>query len=241
MQVIVKHKIEDELILPINYNHILQSVIYSHINNGDSSYQNLHNEGYQFGKRNYRLIVFSFLRGKYKISGKQIIFYDEIEFEIRSPEVRFICQVAESIKKNGLTYGKQHFQDIEVLLQDYEIECNEIRISPVTPICVYSTQKDTYTKYYNPWEEEFYRKIQDNFIRKYEAYYHIKPQTSVELLPAKIVQKDKFVTRYKNTYITGWYGEFILKGERKYLNFLYQAGLGSKNSQGLGMFRVIGE
>ena len=37
MQVIVKHKIEDELILPINYNHILQSVIYSHINNGDSS------------------------------------------------------------------------------------------------------------------------------------------------------------------------------------------------------------
>ena len=39
--------------------------------------------------------------------------------------------------------------------------------------------------------------------------------------------------------ISGWYGEYYLVGKRKYLDFLYQTGLGSKNSQGFGMFDVI--
>ena len=33
-------------------------------------------------------------------------------------------------------------------------------------------------------------------------------------------------------------GEYELIGEPKYLDFLYQTGLGSKNAQGFGMFEV---
>ena len=54
----------------------------------------------------------------------------------------------------------------------------------------------------------------------------------------KITAKDKFVTRYKNFYISGWFSEYRLEGNRKHLDFLYQAGLGSKNSQGFGMYEI---
>ena len=56
---------------------------------------------------------------------------------------------------------------------------------------------------------------------------------------AKNSSTRKIVTRYKGSYINAWYGTFQLKGKRKYLDFLYQTGVGSKNSQGFGMFEII--
>ncbi len=51
--------------------------------------------------------------------------------------------------------------------------------------------------------------------------------------------KDKVIAKYKGFYLDGWKGRYKLKGKRKYLNFLYQVGLGAKNAQGFGMFKVI--
>ena len=53
-----------------------------------------------------------------------------------------------------------------------------------------------------------------------------------------ILEKDKYLTKYKGFFINGWKGIYQLSGERKYLDFLYQTGLGAKNSQGFGMFDV---
>ena len=39
--------------------------------------------------------------------------------------------------------------------------------------------------------------------------------------------------------LTAYSGTYELFGERKYLDFLYQTGLGSKNSQGFGMFEIM--
>ena len=63
--------------------------------------------------------------------------------------------------------------------------------------------------------------------------------TAIKIQPIQISAKDKFVTKYKQSYITGWYGIYKLIGERKYLDFLYQVGLGGKNSQGFGMFELL--
>ena len=37
----------------------------------------------------------------------------------------------------------------------------------------------------------------------------------------------------------GYKGVYKLEGERKYLDFLFQVGLGSKCSQGFGMFDIL--
>ena len=50
--------------------------------------------------------------------------------------------------------------------------------------------------------------------------------------------KDKYFTKYKNFFIEAWYGLYLLEGNADYLSFLYDAGLGSKNAQGFGMFEI---
>ena len=240
MQLIIRHKVPDGLSLPINYNHILQSMIFRHLKSDDGNYHTIHDCGAKFSKRVYKLFVFSLIRGRYHRKGRQIIFEDTIEYEVRSPEARLIQVLANSIKEHGIFYGETHFDDIELEVRDYEVESDQIRIRMTSPVCVYSTESESgFTHYYAPEDAEFAQMIQDNFLRKYQAYCGVTPQEGIEIIPTKVTERDKFITRYKNTYINGWNGEYLLKGKRKYLDFLYQTGIGSKNAQGFGMFQIV--
>ena len=57
-------------------------------------------------------------------------------------------------------------------------------------------------------------------------------------MPLKVGRRDKYVTKYKGFYLSAWLGEYQLTGPRKNLDFLYQTGLGCRNSQGFGMFEI---
>ena len=93
--------------------------------------------------------------------------------------------------------------------------------------------------YYNPDESEFYEAVAQNFYRKYQACYGVRPHTLISLMKVDDGSMKKFVTNYQGNYIIGWFSRFRLCGERKYLDFLYQAGLGEKNAQGFGMFEIL--
>ena len=61
----------------------------------------------------------------------------------------------------------------------------------------------------------------------------------MRIIPYRVRTRDRIVTNYKGQYITAYKGQYVLAGERKYLDFMYQAGLGAKNAQGFGMFDII--
>ena len=56
--------------------------------------------------------------------------------------------------------------------------------------------------------------------------------------PAELIQNHRIVSRFKRSTIVSYGGSYVLRGNGKLINFLYDAGLGSKNSQGLGMFNI---
>ena len=240
MQLKVSHKIQNELVLPLNYHHILQAIIYKSLGKSYGYNNFVHDTGFQFDNRKFKMFTFSLLKGKYRIENRKIYFQQEVSFEVRSPEIFFIRQLAEHIEKYGISYGEQHYNDIEIELSEDTIEWEEVHIKMKTPITVYSTDpfsKNTY--FFQPDEEEFYQQICDNFVRKYIACFGVEPEEGIWIEPVRVSDKDKFVTNYKGFYISGWYGEYYLTGRRKYLDFLYQTGLGSKNSQGFGMFDIV--
>ncbi len=240
MQLKITHKVPNGLTLPINYQYILQSIIYKNLINASGYSDFLHNRGYLFEEREYRMFTFSSIQGKYHIKDKEIKFEEKVSFEVRSPEVFLIRQLAENIQKNGITYLNQHFENVKLSIMDNTVEEDELYIKMRTPICVYSTNPVSgKTHYLSPQEKGFYELIIENFLRKYIAYYGVEPEGSIWIEPAYITEKDKFVTNYKGTYISGWKGEYHLLGQRKYLDFLYQTGLGSKNAQGFGMFDIV--
>lgn len=239
MQLKVQHRIPNTLELPINYHHILQAILFSGISANEEYGLFYHDVGFLQQNRSFKMFTFSELNGKYEIKDKKIIFYDMAEFEVRSPDVRFIRILEESFKKNGITYGKTRISDVRTFLKDRTIEQEELLIKMITPICAYSTDPITKkTLFYQPDNPYFSRQVEENFKRKYQAYYGVPPMSGISLQPVEVSYGDKCVTKFKNFYISGWRGIYRLSGERKYLDFLYQTGLGSKNSQGFGMFRL---
>lgn len=244
MQLEVSVNLPQPLVLPINYNHIIQSIIYRALSAMPDYSEFLHESGYLNGKRQYKMFQFSKLNGDsfVDIKNRRITFKSYVTFEVRSPEPLLMNLLAMSFQYQGITFGKMHceYSDVNLELYDYTVEETDLRIQMKTPITVYSTEPDTgRTYYYSPQEQEFYEKIKDNFERKYKAFFGIWPSRTIALSSAQEEVPRKLVTRYQGSYINAWYGIYHLTGERKYLDFLYQTGLGSKNAQGFGMFELL--
>ncbi|MBR5597137.1 MAG: CRISPR-associated endoribonuclease Cas6 [Lachnospiraceae bacterium] len=239
MQLVIQHNLPTELVLPINYQYVIQGMIYNSLRILPGYAEFLHNYGYDYGDRQFRMFTFSRLKGKYNIEGNKIIFKEHISFEVRSPEVLLLKVLKATLEQNGIQYQDMKYYNVSASLKDDTIECDELKIRMMTPIVAYETDIVTKkTHYFDPYSQEFYDRVQKNLRRKYFAFTGSEVLRDVELLPVKVQDRDKCVTKYKGFYITGWCGEYVLKGERKYLDFLYQTGIGSKNAQGFGMFEI---
>ncbi len=57
--------------------------------------------------------------------------------------------------------------------------------------------------------------------------------------PYKVRSADQKILKFKGTVIKGWTGLYEVKLPKPYFRLAYDAGLGSKNAQGLGMVRVL--
>lgn len=239
MRLLLNWNNDEPIILPINYNHILQGIIYKAMTNNESYTQYLHDEALHYGKRNYKPFTFSMLKGRYEYKNKKLTFTSHMSFEIRSPDAALIKLLASSFYHNGITFGKVHVVDIQLMLFNDTVEDRDLIIKMKSPIIIYSTDPETHHTYFpTPNEEAFAGMISDNFIRKYIAYYGVEPTSNIFIEPVKITQKDHTVTDFKGMHLSCWYGIYHLAGLRKHLDFLYNIGLGSKNGAGFGMFDV---
>lgn len=243
MQLHVYCRFERPLTLPVNYNHIVQSMIYSSL--GNAAYKSyLHEEGSSYEKRKFKLFTFSRIFGKSSFSSadKKITFYEDISFEVRSPDPFLIRALREGIENRGLVFGERVMRPAELTCGDITVEAAPILVEMKSPICVYSTDPDTKKTYYaTPDDELFPQLIFDNFYRKYTACYGVSPGKEFVIMPYEVTPEDKVVTTFKGQYIIAYGGKYVLAGSRKYLDFLYQTGIGSKNSQGFGLFTILGQ
>ena len=242
MRLLVEHDTDGGLKLPINYHHILQSIIYASLDT-DSAYGKLiHDRENRDENRAYKFFNFSLIKGKYQVSGKNIVFPERVHYEIRSIYPEFIDMLAKNMEKNGIRYGDKIIKDVTLKKEDRTVEEKDITVRMLSPVTVHRTDMESKKTYFPSPEEELFKElVRDNFHRKYAAYSGSPPDSEIEIIPLKVNSRDKYVTNYKDFYISGWWGIYRLKGERKYLDFLYQTGLGNRNSQGFGMFEVMEE
>jgi CRISPR-associated endoribonuclease Cas6 len=80
-----------------------------------------------------------------------------------------------------------------------------------------------------------------NLERKYQLIYGQKLEGSDIRIEPLGHKDDRYckVLQYKDTVIKGWNGIYRLRGDRRLIKVAYEAGLGSKNSQGFGCFEVM--
>jgi CRISPR-associated endoribonuclease Cas6 len=236
----VKLKLPNPLTLPVNYNHALQGVIYQLLSTDSVLSDKVHNLGAEHNNRKYKLFTFSNLNGKKIIENKLITFYDTVSFALRSVDKYFIATIISALTNaNFISLGVENIEISEVSILKKEISANRLRIKMLSPITVHTTDEKGKTTYYSPFDNDFLIHINNNFKRKYEAFYGEAPKSEVALKVLRVNDRDKCVTTFKGIYITATYGEYLLEGEAKYLEFLYCVGLGARNSQGFGMFETI--
>lgn len=232
--------------LPIAHHHILASIYYRLMGSEQSM---VHDQGKKYGKREYRLFTFGPIIGKYSIDKqrKHIRFFDHIEMEFRSVNRNMILEMVSNALASGVTFGNVTYTDVHCDVSEFCIKSKCIEIEMVSPICIYRTHKvcerRTFRKkrrvlYYTPQMRQFTTAIVGNFTRKYSAARGELPDDNVRVEVVSIGSKDKYLTRYKENTIEAYKGIYRLYGPAEYLTFLYDVGLGGKNSQGFGLFRV---
>lgn len=61
MQLLIELQKIDQFILPVNYNYLLQSMIYNLLKNKEDLSAQLHERGYQLEDKHFKLFTFSLL------------------------------------------------------------------------------------------------------------------------------------------------------------------------------------
>lgn len=251
MQLIISIKLNEPLTLPISYHHILQAIIYK-LMGDDYGNAALHDGGEAYGKRNYKLFVFSLLEGLYSIKDKKITFSDNVSFEVRAFDENIIKTIEDNVLEHGIEFeNSMKCNSIECSRRNTHILNDRILIKMMSPVCLHKTLPDSnHTNYLNPFCPDFSTEINNNFIRKYQAagkpLVELKADLPLEseenqlisITPYRVGSRDKYLTNYKKTIIEAYRGIYELSGKAEYLDFLYNTGIGSKNSQGFGMFKL---
>ncbi len=241
------HPDQEKIIVPIHYQSLLQGIIYHSLDEDPAFQKFVHNRGFINDRRKFKLFTFSRLFGHayYDRQTHQLIFHDTVFWYVGSVLPQLIHSLGDRLLlSDGIRLGNQIVMIDSVAYEKLpQFKTNVLSIQMLSPIVVYSTIEKTdggrLTHFFGPHDEAFRQLVLKNCLRKYEAYYGEPYQDELDFHPLRVVRGDKVVTAYRETIINAWNGTYRLRANRKMLNFLYEAGIAGKNSQGFGMFTVV--
>ncbi|TWH47926.1 CRISPR-associated endoribonuclease Cas6 [Sporomusa sp. KB1] len=242
MNITVVMKPHQNVILPVDYNHIVQSAIYNAIGNSMSSF--LHEQGFVANGRVFRLFCFSRLMGLFHMDRPtcKIIFPANIQLVIVSPVSDFVQSLANGLLQQGeMRLGANAVVIESISAQSIKVEHTNVVVKTLSPVVVYSTMLRSdgrkYTVYFQPGDPDYDTLITANLQKKYKAFYGQEaPAGQVKVSSRGMVKMN--VLQYKGTVIKGYSGILQLTGPQELLQIAVDCGLGSKNSQGMGCLRV---
>jgi CRISPR-associated endoribonuclease Cas6 len=231
---------EKPIILPSNYNEVLQGFIYRNVEPRLASA--LHDQGFISNGRAFKLFTFSRIFGKPVLNPEKtlFIFGCEAAFAIASPMDFFLRSLISTIAvKPDL---RLHNNDVK--LTGFEITDNTlkeegsvtVKVETLSPVAIYSTlQKPDgkrFTRYYFPSDREYSALLTDN-LKKKAAAMNIALKPSLLRVKGSLDYREK-AAKYKNYIIKGYEGELELTGDTALINIALECGLGGKNSMGFG-------
>lgn len=239
--------------LPTHYNHIMQAAILNWIE--DEEYQKfIHDIGYVYEGRSFKLFTFSKLMGKYTLTDnkKEMIFEGKVKIIISSSQVRFIECLEKSLRDPSKVWqlGRNEVNIISISKEEEPLVGHEIVVRSLSPVVAYNTilEKDKKkTKYYGPEDIEFENILRQNLIKKYKSIVEMNPSLKMEeftendfkITVLKPKMLSKAIVYYKGFVIVGFNGQFKLQGHPILLQLALEAGLGGKNAQGFGCIQYI--
>ncbi|NPA80247.1 MAG: CRISPR-associated endoribonuclease Cas6 [Thermotogae bacterium] len=235
MQIRLTFDSDAPILLPIHYNEYVQALIYRHLDEELARF--LHDHGFTYGKRRFKLFTFSRIFGKYRLRrGEGLIAFTPpvrlyVGFSKEELARSFIRNVAGRkvvLEGNSLTVA-------EAMILNHRIGEYAV-LKTLSPITVYRTLKEKgrrYTRYLSPKDSDFLSLIRANLLKKYELVYGEPYDGDFNLRILKGGRE--VIIKYKGTIIKAYDATLSLRGSSELLSVALGCGLGAKNSQGFGM------
>lgn len=233
MQLRITMQAQNGLDIPLSYNHQVQSAIYAKLGEvGQSDFW--HDTGYVNGKV-FKSFAFGSLCGKYTVKDKRIIFREEIALEIRSPIPAFCDTLQRSFELNPRIKLAQTVLDVtDIQTGNLHINTDSAVFTAQSPVIAYSTDENKRRYFFGPEDDVFIGMLTKNYEHKYLA---VTGQNPDEILIEPLGRHRRVATYFKQSRLLGWKGDYRISGSSKALEFIYNTGLGSKNSQGFGLLQ----
>ncbi len=235
---------------PVQYNHLLQGLIYANLDRVLSEW--LHEKGHAYGQRRFKLFTFSRLFGKRGASNGRVEFHGPVHFYLGSVDSEVLGSFAEHLlTKPDVRLGNARCWVAEVGVEPEPKvdQRNPMLVKALSPITAYSTlqtpdgKKKTY--YYAPQEQEWGESLVSNIARKAKALDWAadvdEDLRGAYVKPRKVGKTDQQILSFKGFWIKGWTGLYEVNLPEPYFRLAYDAGFGAKNAQGFGMVEVIRE
>lgn len=242
MQLTITFTAPEPVELPVHYGHLVQGMIYRGMEHPLLS-RYLHEQGFQLGKRRFKLFTFSRLMGQkayFNRAKKTLALTPPLKLVICSP-ISFIMQELGTgfLRQGQIRIGTARLSVKEISTAAPKVETDRIRVRLLSPMAVYSTLPSAdgrkYTYYYSPFEPKFGELTGSNLIKKHYLIHGGPPLSEIFFIrPLQVIEKDYTITYYKNFIVKGWMGMYELQGDPALLRIALTAGLGAKNSQGYG-------
>ena len=144
-----------------------------------------------------------------------------------------------------LKNNKMELKNI-TMVNEKNIMSNRIRIKFLSPLVLRNHKEITINKkrkgadiYFDFNDSDFNEQLNYSVSRLIKDLKLNGISSNIKLEPCKSARKT--VVNFKNVSIHSSIGEFVISGKSELLNILYKTGIGSRRSEGFGMFEVIEE
>lgn len=237
----------ESIVLPLAYNELLQGLLYGC---WKERAPQLHEAGFTDGAATYRLFTFGPLRGRGSIDPERRTYRLEgpITFEVRTPIEELLDILAGELAGRGsVRIGANELPLVNLDACDRLLFPRRAIIRALQPIVAArkvnsgdaptGDKRNLHTDYLSPEDDGWHELVQRNATGK-AAAAGLTCCAELQVIPFSTESMRKRVTRFKGILITGWMGEFALSCDPQLMQLLYSCGLGSKNSQGFGMFEI---
>ncbi len=233
------------ILLPAGFGEYIQALIYAHLNPDSGEW--LHDGGFRFEKRSFKLFCFSSIleKGKFNKGIRVFEFPSAISVLVSSPVDWILEQLAGNlIKSERVRLGSNTLTISSVeIMKNGVLETGAMKVKALTPVEAHSTftieSGKKKTHYYTPFEEEFSNLVCGNLKKKWQAFYNKECPHSLSVKPLFHGNANERILYFgageKRTLVKGWKGRFLLEGDAALISFALDAGLGARNSQGFGM------
>lgn len=225
-------------------------MVYTILERSDSTFSSfLHNRGYEFEGRHFKLFTFSqILFEKKRVEKDRIINLGErVEWLISSPKDEFVQHFVDGLferPKAMLAENTIVPERVETVARPEFTGCDRFTcLSPITISTKVERNDSLHLRYLSIDEVAFAEKIKDNLTRKYRLLYGKPPDDGDFTMEfgRDYIKANKKVSRlikFKGIDIRGYMLPFVLKGVPELIKIGYECGFGDKNSLGFGMVKM---